>query len=289
MSNQNPHQNPGYPPPAQGQPQPGAQQPGFGQQQPGWDQPGGQQPGWGQQQQQPAYGAPQQQAYGQPPAAYGQQPAYGQQGYGPPASASKGLAIAALVFFVIGALSSLLAAIALFRRASFLRSFGQDEYTIFEVVQVMGISNALELDNRTGLFALGFVLSGLAILVGGILFVIWFFQSYSVLHKSGQARFSPGLSIAAWLIPVVNIVFSAFFTTELWSKTRRSAPILPIAWAVAWAGFSIFSIIALVQRSGVDYSAPSDTMFAIGWLSFALAGLLGAAFIFLISQAQSRR
>ncbi|GAA2043135.1 hypothetical protein GCM10009819_32160 [Agromyces tropicus] len=80
-------------------------------------------------------------------------------------------------------------------------------------------------------------LSGIAIIVTGVLWAIW--QYRAAKQVTGRTRRSPGRHASSWFIPVVNLWFPYQNISDLWRAVGLSRPSWQMAWWGLWLGSNV--------------------------------------------------
>lgn len=70
------------------------------------------------------------------------------------------------------------------------------------------------------------IMQGLAVLIAGIPFIMWFRRAYRNLGALGirRLRIKPGWAVGAWFVPVLNAIRPKSIANDIW---RATAPDLP--------------------------------------------------------------
>ncbi len=250
MSNPYAQGTPGVPP--QGQP-PGG---GFGQN-PGYGQPVGGQPA-----QRQLYDAHAQQSYGQ-------QAAFGQ-------SKPNNTVISYIVqgFLGLCTLFALYTAVSYYRRYSLVSDVLNGNFAADLISRGESIEDATRI-GIIGTFGL--------IVLTAIIYMVWFFMSAT----SARTGMPAGLVFAAW-VPVVSLVLPGLLSVDLWGKTKRTAPALPIAWWVTWVLYNLLFGVGLSVREADAENVGSDQLFIAAFVFLAIASVLGIVFVNRVTAAQQR-
>jgi hypothetical protein len=145
-----------------------------------------------------------------------------------------------------------------------------------------------------------FQLAGLASTVGLVLIIIWQWRSAKNAEALGRtgARFTPGWSIAGWLIPFANLLIPYLIVQDLWRSSdaqaapgtewrrQRGAPLVAQWWILY-----VVSIVAIpVAMGAVVFGATSagslEWVLSAGRLLSAGAAVLA---IFVVREVTSRQ
>ncbi|MFF2275747.1 DUF4328 domain-containing protein [Agromyces sp. NPDC058126] len=76
------------------------------------------------------------------------------------------------------------------------------------------------------------ILSSLAIIAAGVIWVIWQFRVAK--QVTGQTRRSPGWHAGSWFIPIVSFWFPYQNVSDLWRALGRTRPSWLIVWWLLW-------------------------------------------------------
>ena len=159
---------------------------------------------------------------------------------------------------------------------------------IFTVLTLLYlVSNALTII-LPGLACIG----GIASLASGILFLVWLYRSCKNLEafNTQGAKYSPGLAVGSWFIPVVNFALPFLIIMQLWKASDPDAStvgwkqskngMVVILW---WASFFIFLILSIVGmgaafatgfEAGMSGIEPDMNAFA---MSASIPSIIGMA------------
>jgi hypothetical protein len=89
-------------------------------------------------------------------------------------------------------------------------------------------------------------LASLAYLAGGVLFLVWFYRSVTLARDAGlPARRSPGLALAAWIIPIVNWWWPYQSVVDVLPRDHPGQPQV-LRWWLLWIAASNVGIVAVV-------------------------------------------
>lgn len=117
------------------------------------------------------------------------------------------------------------------------------------------------------------VLVPLAVLVGGVVFLRWFYCAYSRLSKVRETEMVPSWAVLGWFVPGLNLVRPPWIMNEL---TRRRE--LVLAWWLLWlVGGAIQVVLRLIspatQSGWVRWQSTSlfANLLLIGSVGCALA------------------
>lgn len=110
-----------------------------------------------------------------------------------------------------------------------------------------------------------------------ILLLIWTYRTYQNLRalRAEDTRFSPGWTIAGWLIPVVNLLMPFFVFQEMWKASSTERPswrqspgdsVIVLWWAVGLIGVIGSTIAAVLRDEAIDdlsFGAASSSNWAL--------------------------
>ena len=117
------------------------------------------------------------------------------------------------------------------------------------------------------------ILSAIALLATGILWVLW--QYRAAKQVNGQTRRSPGWHAGSWFVPVISLWFPFQNISDLWRAAGRSRPWWQSLWWLCWLASTL-----LIQISSRLYISAQDLeQFRVA-MSLSIAGellLLAAA------------
>lgn len=118
-------------------------------------------------------------------------------------------------------------------------------------------------------------LGNIAALVAGILFLLWFYRSATNAQKLGlPARREPGLAMAGFILPIVNLWWPYQSTKDLFPPDDPArAYVLP--WFLLWVVGNFVSLIVVFASSFVD--GPGGWFFLFVPAVISLAAALAAA------------
>ncbi|MFJ8231592.1 DUF4328 domain-containing protein [Streptomyces sp. NPDC094448] len=158
----------------------------------------------------PGYGAP---AYPAPPQ-YGTAPAFV-----PPARPVKapwGLAYAVIVLLCIGALVDLFAIGASLGMQELADDFRSSPFSVTQA----------EADDADDMMMIATLLKGLALLVTGVLFIIWFAvaRGNAAVFAPDDTKWGRGWAVGGWFIPFAGLVIPRLVAGAVWNGSRRSLP-----------------------------------------------------------------
>jgi len=135
------------------------------------------------------------------------------------------------------------------------------------------------------------LLSGLwllALLVTGIIFIMWFHRAYTNLANRGSNKHSTGWAIGAWFVPFLNFWRPGKMAQELIDdgEGEGTAPT-----GILWGWWILFIVGGILGRGfnsddTIDQVITSDTIGAVSSLMTAGAGVL---LIMLISQIVAKQ
>jgi hypothetical protein len=141
---------------------------------------------------------------------------------------------------VVGA-TDLWSIVANLHRASLVSGFASNPLTI-------SLPAAHHADNLVDASS---IVNLLALLVVGVLFIIWLHEIVSDLHKvrPGVPRYSPGWAVGGWFIPVFNLVRPKQVVDDAWQSSapgggRQSQ--VPLALNLWWAGWILHGVVAWI-------------------------------------------
>lgn len=139
---------------------------------------------------------------------------------------------------------------------------------------------------------LGFnVLFWLTYIISIVVFIQWFYRAYNNINKISLSnlKYSPGMSIGIWFIPIANWIIPFWIMNENWNHTsailQKHAPqevISDKATLNAWWGFyiasGIINLIASFMLMGSGrYIETIQTVMMLRLLSFVLFLIAGVA------------
>ncbi len=132
-------------------------------------------------------------------------------------------------------------ALAIVLNAFLFRDFADD----FRKALDTNNSDAIDTIGSPGLSALS-QLVGLAVLAAGIIFLIWFYRSLTLAREAGlPARRSPGLAVAGFIIPIVNLWWPYQSTIDALPAGHPAQPLV-LRWWWMWIGTSISSVATVI-------------------------------------------
>jgi len=140
-----------------------------------------------------------------------------------------------------------------------------------------------------------------ALLVTGIVWVVWQHRSQSNLHAVGlrELTYSPGWAAGWWFVPFVNFVKPFQTVRELWKASdggeqwwrMRTTPIIGGWWA-AWIAAAILDRAAAysfnVGEPTVDGLIAGSRLFVAGEAALFVAGALAISIVRAVNERQSR-
>ncbi|QDY78647.1 DUF4328 domain-containing protein [Streptomyces qinzhouensis] len=210
----------------------------------------------------PGYGAP---AY--PAPAYAAQPQYGAAPVllpPTPVKAPWGLSYAVIVLLCIAVLVDLFSIGASLSVRELAEDFRSSPYSVTQA----------DADHADDVMAVATLLKGLALLVTGILFIIWFAKA-----RGNAAVFAPddtswgrGWAIGGWFIPLAGLVIPRLVAGAIWQASRRSLPeggaaqrptILTFWWIFHVLGLLTWQVGFQHYREALT---PDELASAAGWL-----------------------
>ncbi|MEU3460418.1 DUF4328 domain-containing protein [Streptomyces sp. NPDC006733] len=127
-----------------------------------------------------------------------------------------GLAVAVIVLLACGIAVDLYSLAAAANRLLVANALLSDPF---------GVSDT-RLDTADGLYALSAALQILALLVTGVLFIVWFSRvrvNAEYFDAAGQRK-SRGWAVGAWFTPVVNLWFPKQIANDIWDASTPSHP-----------------------------------------------------------------
>jgi hypothetical protein len=120
----------------------------------------------------------------------------------------------------------------------------------------------------------------LVVYTTAILFLVWFYQSYRNLHRSGlqHLTFSPSVAVAMFFIPILNLVVPYQVMSETWRGSRglSRGPPVDERWkekwaspmiAVWWLVFLLSGSLRIISGLLVADAAQSETALSTTWAS----------------------
>jgi hypothetical protein len=254
-----------------------------------YDQPGAPPPpqGW----QPPQAGAPYPaSSYGYPSAGYG---------YSAPAQQTKplkGMSTALVILLAVAALASVIAAFALFNRASVVDgvNFSNPSFS-----DIRDISDA---DDQVG-GAISFFF--LALVVTGIMWVIWQFRHAKNANAlRGSTGLGAGWAIGGWFVPLGNLVLPQL---QLLQSSKASDPDLPqgqpastgtapsavlLWWALYDLAVVVLGVANATQPSRAiddpDKFVSAERIFGVGMLCYVAAAIVAIVMVRAVTERQTR-
>jgi hypothetical protein len=154
-----------------------------------------------------------------------------------------GLARFVIAALLLPAAASIWLAVTRFDRASYLAGVLDKTVSFTE-------SSAQHQDDRVGTAA---TLILLAILVAGVLFIVWLFRVVRQLHagRPTMFRYRAGWAIGGWFVPLVNLVIPKQMVDDSWrAATDRAKPVPPL-FHVWWAAYLLGGLVTIIGR-GVE-------------------------------------
>ena len=210
----------------------------------------------------------------------------------------KGLATAITITLLLCTLASIVAAAAFFSRATAVDDFFKSSATL------------VDLNDKDDAVRAGSAFFFLALLVTGILWIIWQFRHAKNAERlRGPLGLGPPWAIAGWFIPVGSFILPAM---QLQQSAKASDPDLPagapasngkapgvvVAWAVLFGLSGICFLVASSIRPNdnqiltgeKDFSdfATADRAAAAGMIGFAIASILGILLVRALTERQDR-
>lgn len=162
------------------------------------------------------------------------------------------------------------------------------------LADLLYLSDVLKADAAASLYAAAGpeVLSSMALLVTGVLFLLW--QGRARRHLmdfDARPKYSPGWTVGAWLIPLGNIVMPALVMRDIaqWSTndeaTRRRLSRLIWLWWACYVGPYVGTFAAPIARRQIfslDVDGQRTALILINGGTVALRMLFVAAGVLLI-------
>jgi hypothetical protein len=163
-----------------------------------------------------------------------------------------------------------------------------------------------EIDSTFAVQALGGLFQLVALLVTGILFIIWLYRATQNLTAlgAGKLRYGPGWAIGAWFIPIFSLWGPKQVINDAWRASDPDLPAwhgdawrgkpVPWWWMLWWlafliSGFLVIPSIGITERSSLgEVQAAEGSVFAADLLS-VMAGILAIFVVRTLSQRQMDR
>ncbi|MEW1548085.1 DUF4328 domain-containing protein [Streptomyces tsukubensis] len=228
----------------------------------------------------PGYGAP---AYPAPPQ-HGAAPPYGAApAFVPPARPVKapwGLAYAVIVLLCIGVLVDLFAIGASLSMRELADDFRSSPFSVTQA----------EADDADDMMMIATLLKGLAFLVTGIVFVIWFAvaRGNAAVFAPDNTKWGRGWAVGGWVIPFAGLVIPRLVAGTIWEGSRRhphegGGAQRPTILTVWWIFFVLGLLVWQVgfQRYD-DAKTPDGLASGAGWLMAADIVNIGAAVLAIV-------
>jgi hypothetical protein len=118
------------------------------------------------------------------------------------------------------------------------------------------------------------IFSGLELLLGIALFVLFMVWSYRLLvairARGEEPRFTPGWAIGAWFIPVGNFFLPCMIMTDAWRRVTRTGAGLVVGWWCAYMGYTLLEMLHNMMMQGMHFNLGSGFV-VIGWLRLLTA------------------
>ncbi len=136
-------------------------------------------------------------------------------------------------------------------------------------------------------------LKGLLGLTAIILYLVWFGRMYSWVRATrGGTRFSNGMAIGGWFIPLANAVLPYLALRDAWRRGANDEQ----GWLVAawWLSYLAATLLGVLFSAGLHHILPSDihTARAIGealsW-AFVLSQIAAWGLLFYFVRELTRR
>ncbi len=160
--------------------------------------------------------------------------------------------------------------------------------------QLVSAEEAARSDDRVAAVA---ITSLVALLVTGIVWIVWQYRSQANLHASRlrQLGYTPGWVIGWWLIPFANLVKPFQTVRELWKASSGAdawwlSPTWPLIgwWWAAWIAALVLGRVATAVFNG---AATLETLVSSSWLYlvYEVVVIIGAVLAIAIVRAVIQR
>ncbi|WP_369027123.1 DUF4328 domain-containing protein [Qipengyuania sp. RANM35] len=144
---------------------------------------------------------------------------------------------------------------------------------------------------RTSAAGIAFVVMGLAALAFLIAAMFWVWRAHANIAQAGiRSKYGPGKAVAAYLIPLVNLILPFEAMRELYNRSHgepedfahSTVEDVTAWWTAVIVGLLVFSalLVKFTLDLGTNMIIMTPLWMEFALLSFAILLLLGSAFLF---------
>lgn len=122
---------------------------------------------------------------------------------------------------------------------------------------------------------------GLLVFVGVIFYLVWLHRVHAAMK--GQTKFTPGMAVGSWFIPVYNFVAPFLSLNDLWRRLMGGqSPWVPAVWWSTYLASVVLNGVMGVPAIAVHIPA------VLSWVIFAVNLVSMATWAFALQQLMAR-